>query len=101
MYAKCSNFAYIKVPLAIGGSMPLLQVRDFPGELYETISRVAQVENRSISQQTIVLLKTALSITKERMARRKSVLEEIDRFNIKDTQRFPDPAKFTREDRDR
>jgi hypothetical protein len=81
--------------------MPLLQVRDIPKELYETISRVAQMENRSISQQTIVLLKTALNITSERMARRKSVLQEIDNLQIKNTQKFPDPAKLTREDRDR
>ena len=42
--------------------MPLLQVRDIPKELYETISKVAQIENRSISQQTIVLLKVALNL---------------------------------------
>jgi Fe-S cluster biosynthesis and repair protein YggX len=81
--------------------MPLLQVRDIPKELYETLSRVAQLENRSISQQTIVLLKKALNITNERMARRKSVLQEIDNLQIKNAQKFPDPAKLTREDRDR
>jgi Fe-S cluster biosynthesis and repair protein YggX len=81
--------------------MPLLQVRDIPKALYETISRVAQVENRSIAQQTIVLLKKALNITNERTARRKSVLQEIDNFQIENAQEFPDPAKLTREDRDR
>ena len=81
--------------------MPLLQVRDFPSELYETISRVAQAENRSVPQQTIVLLKTALSITGERKTRRKAVLSEINDLNIKNTNSFPDPAQFTREDRDR
>jgi len=81
--------------------MPLLQVRDFPKELYDTISRVAQAENRSIPQQTIVLLKTALNITQERKIRRKTVLHEIDNLNIKNTNKFPDPADLTREDRDR
>jgi hypothetical protein len=81
--------------------MPLLQVRDFPKELYDAISQVARVENRSIPQQTIVLLKTALSITHERKARRRAVLKEIDDFNIENTNKFPDPAKLTREDRDR
>ena len=81
--------------------MPLLQVRDFPSELYETISRVARAENRSVPQQTIVLLKTALSITEERKTRRDAVLREIDNLNIKNTNKFPDPAKLTREDRDR
>ena len=81
--------------------MPLLQVRDFPTELYDAISRVARAENRSIPQQTIVLLKTALSITQERKARRQAVLREIDDLNIKDANNFPDPSKLTREDRDR
>jgi hypothetical protein len=47
------------------------------------------------------LLKKALNITNERMARRKSVLQEIDSLNIKNANKFPDPAKLTREDRDR
>jgi len=81
--------------------MPLLQVRDIPKELYETISRVAHAENRSISQQTIVLLRNALNITNERMAHRKAVLREIDNFQIENAQKFPDPAVLIREDRDR
>ena len=81
--------------------MPLLQVRDFPKELYETISRVAKAENRSVPQQTIVLLKTALDITEDRKAKRKSVLSEINNLNIKNTNKFPDPSKLIREDRDR
>ena len=81
--------------------MPLLQVRDFPKELYDAISRKASSENRSVPQQTIVLLKTALNITEERKTRRKAVLSEIENFNIKNAAKFPDPAKLTREDRDR
>jgi len=53
--------------------MPLLQVREFPKELYDTM---------------------------ERKTRRKTVLLEIDSLNIKNTNKFPDPAKLTREDRD-
>jgi hypothetical protein len=81
--------------------MPLLQVGDISDELYETISQAAQMENRSISQQTIVLLQKALNITQERKLRRKYVLEEINALNIKNVDNFPDPAKLTREDRDR
>jgi len=87
--------------LNTGAIMPLLQVRDFPSELYDTLSRVARTENRSIPQQTIVLLKTALNITQEQKARRKAVLRDIDNLNIKNTNRFPPPEKLTREDRDR
>ena len=81
--------------------MPLLQVRDFPKELYEEVSRVARSENRSVPQQTIVLLKTALNIPHEQKMRRKTVLREINYLKIKNARQFPDPAKLTREDRDR
>jgi hypothetical protein len=81
--------------------MPLLQVRDFPKELYDSISQVARAENRSVPQQTIVLLKAALNITQERKARRKAVLNEIDELDIKKADSFPDPVKLIREDRDR
>jgi len=81
--------------------MPLLQVRDFPQELYEAISRVAKAENRSVPQQTVVLLKSALNITGERKTRRKAVLSEINNLTIKNINKFPDPSKLTREDRDR
>ena len=81
--------------------MPLLQIRDFPKEVYETISRLAKTENRSVPQQTVVLLKTALKITEDRKARRNAVLSEINNLDIKNTNKFPDPAKLTREDRDK
>ena len=81
--------------------MPLLQVRDFPADLYDTISRVAREENRSIPQQTIVLLKTALNITQERKTRRKAALAETDILKLKNVESFPDPVRLIREDRDR
>ena len=34
--------------------MPLLQVRDFPGEIYEQITLEAKRQNITIAQQTIV-----------------------------------------------
>ena len=81
--------------------MPLLQVRDFPPELYGAISMAAQEENRSIPQQTVVLLKNALNITGERKSRRIAALKEIYNFNIINSNEFPDPADLIREDRDR
>jgi hypothetical protein len=41
--------------------MPLLQVRDVPEDLYKTIAEIAEQDNRSIAQETIVLLKRALN----------------------------------------
>jgi len=81
--------------------MPLLQVRDFPTELYEKLSRVADTENRSVPQQTIVLLKSALAAHTEPRNRREAVLREIDGFDIECAGTFPDPAQMIREDRDR
>jgi len=80
--------------------MPLLQVRDFPQELYETISRVANAEKRSVPQQTIVLLESALAANQERKKRREAVLREIDNFYIENANSLPDPAMLIREERD-
>lgn len=81
--------------------MPLLQVRDIPEDLYEELSRVAAAENRSIAQETIVLLRKALNLQQERYARRKRILQEIKEMKFENTDGFPDPAQLIREDRDR
>jgi hypothetical protein len=81
--------------------MPLLQVRDIPEDLYECLAKVAQSENRSIAQETIVLLRSALNQKEERKARRRKILEEINEISLGDTDKFPDPALLIREDRDR
>ena len=81
--------------------MPLLQVRDFPEEVYESLAKVAKEDNRSISQETIVLLRSALNQKEERKSRRRRVLDEIDKMNLGDTDKFPDPVILIREDRDR
>jgi len=81
--------------------MALLQVRDVPDELYERLSRVAESEHRSISQETIVLLKKALEFQQERRSRRKSVLAQIKATKLPNTHTFPDPAQLLREDRER
>lgn len=81
--------------------MPLLQVRDIPDDLYDKLTRVARAENRSISQETIVLLRGALNQKEERLARRKKVLSLISELNITNTSSFPDPAMLIREDRDK
>jgi hypothetical protein len=81
--------------------MPLLQVRDIPNDLYETLSKVAAAENRSIAQETIVLLKKALNFQQENLSRRKRILEEIQALNFTGTDAFPNPADLIREERDR
>jgi hypothetical protein len=41
--------------------MPLLQVRDFPDDVYEEIAFEAHRQNRTIAQQTVILIKKALA----------------------------------------
>ncbi len=81
--------------------MPILQVRDVPDDLYERLARVAREENRSISQETIVLLRKALNLQQERLIRRERVLEEIENLTLEGSESLPDPAELIREDRER
>lgn len=98
MYAKCIIFVCM---ISMEVYMPLLQVRNVPHDLYELLSKIAKQENRSIAQETVVLLRTALNLKEERVVRRKTVLEEIDKIRIMRPSKFPDPAKLIRKDRDR
>lgn len=81
--------------------MPLLQVRDVPEELYQKLAQVAESEHRSIAQETIVLLKKALGLQQERVARRQSLLEEIKKVALGRGRKFSNAADLIREDRDR
>ncbi len=81
--------------------MPLLQVRDFPKDIYEKLSERAQREHRSVAQETIVLLKQQLIHDDNAIYRRKQVLSQLlnKPVFIKDTSL--NPVDLIREDRDR
>lgn len=81
--------------------MPLLQVRDFPEDLYRDIARAARADHRSIAQETVVLVRSALGMKEDRVSRRSEVLQKISEYEMPDTRRFPDPAELVREDRER
>ena len=82
--------------------MAILQVRDVPDELYESLSAIAREENRSISQETIILLKNALKLKTGRKAKRNFILAEIDQLKSLEKQNnLPAPEDLIREDRDR
>ena len=81
--------------------MPLLQVRNLPDDLYEKLSSVAAADNRRIAQETIVLLRKALELKGERVARRKQLFEEIQSRTIPNVDSFPDAAELIRKDRER
>lgn len=80
--------------------MPTLQVRDLPEDVYIRLSAVAQEENRSLAQQTIVLLKESLGLHNNNKLRRKSVLTKIQEKGYKDIDDI-NPVDLIREDRDR
>jgi hypothetical protein len=81
--------------------MALLQVRDFPQELYEALARVAKEEHRSTPQQTVVLLREALGRPDERARRRMSLFRQISEMGLSLAADAREPADLVREDRDR
>jgi len=80
--------------------MPTLQVRDLPEEVYVQINYLAEKEHRSLSQETIVLLKEGLITKLGNKERRRKLLEKIHELDIDGT-KYPDPVALIREDRDR
>ena len=81
--------------------MPLLQVRDFPSDIYEEIKAKAKQEHRTISQQTIVLIKDSLERNSSDKDRRLKVLERIKNRAVPVEVKKIDPVEWIREDRNR
>ena len=81
--------------------MPLLQVRDFPEDIYEEISFEAKRQNRTIAQQTIVLIKKGLGEEISDRERRRRLLEEVSNWHVPEAAKAVDCVKWIREDRAR
>ena len=81
--------------------MPLLQVRDFPEDIYEEITFEAKRQNRTIAQQTIVLIKKGLDEEISNKERIRQVLERVNSRDIPDSVKAIDHVKWIREDRAR
>ena len=81
--------------------MPLLQVRDFPADIYEEITFEARQQNRTIAQQTIVLIKKGLGEEISNKERLRRLLEEISKNDIPEEAKAIDHVKWIREDRNR
>ena len=81
--------------------MPLLQVRDFPKDIYDEIAFEAKRENRTISQQTIVLIKKGLGEEVSNQERRRRLLEKISNRYVPEEAKKIDVVKWIREDRER
>jgi len=81
--------------------MPLLQVRNFPQDLYEDIGRIAESERRSIAQQTVVLLRDAVQQSPSEKERRHQILARLARIAEAVPDGIPTPEAYIREDRER
>jgi hypothetical protein len=81
--------------------MPLLQVRDFPADVYEDITFEAQRQNRTIAQQTIVLIKKGLGSAISNRERRRIAVERTKEWNVPAGAQALDHVKLIREDRNR
>ena len=81
--------------------MPLLQVRNFPEDIYEEISFEARRQNRTIAQQTIVLIKKGLREEISNNERLRQILERVHSRDIPEKAKAIDVVKWIREDRNR
>ncbi len=80
--------------------MPTLQVRDLPEDIYVQLNYLAEKEHRSLSQETIVVLKEGLESKLGNTDRRRKLLESANVLDI-DGSKLPDPVVLIREDRER
>ena len=81
--------------------MPLLQVRDFPEDVYKKIALAAKRQNRTLAQQVVVLLEKGLGQEQSNRERRTQLLSRIERRHISEEVRAIDATAWIREDRDR
>jgi len=81
--------------------MPLLQVRDFPEDIYEEITFEARKQNRTIAQQTIVLIKKGLQEELSNRERRRLAIEKTFSRSMPLDAKSTDYVSLVREDRER
>ncbi|MDR1470705.1 MAG: hypothetical protein LBT00_15605 [Spirochaetaceae bacterium] len=81
--------------------MPLLQVKDFPVDVYEEIIFEAQMQNRTMAQQTIMLIKKGLGEKLPNRERRRLALERTFSREVPPNAKLVDYVPLVREDRDR
>ncbi|GHV75092.1 hypothetical protein AGMMS49940_23940 [Spirochaetia bacterium] len=78
--------------------MPLLQVRDFPDDIYEEISFTARKERRTIAQQTIVLIQKGLGKEISSKERRQRAYERIMARDVPEAAKAINDVELIRED---
>jgi len=81
--------------------MPLLQVRDFPKDIYDQIIFEARRQNRTIGQQITVLIKKGLDQKISNQERRRLAIERTSARIISEEAKKIDFGKLLQEDRAR
>jgi hypothetical protein len=82
--------------------MPSLQVRNVPEHIYKRIVQLAELERRSIAQETLSLLENALGIDSSYKKQREKLIDCILKENENNySNESVDPVKLIREDRER
>ena len=80
-------------------SMPALQIRNLPDDVYHALQERAQREGRSLSQQALMELRRLPEL--EARERRRAVLGRLrERSTPESFANLPDPVDLIREDRD-
>jgi hypothetical protein len=79
-------------------SMPTLQIRDLPDDVYRSVAAAAQAEQRSLSQQAVVELRRALGLGTD--DRRAAILARLRASGRRLPAQAISPEAMQREDRD-
>jgi len=82
-------------------TMPLLQVRDCPEDIYKKISYIARKQNRTIAQQILVTLEKGLNQDTSNVERRRALLDRIHERTIPLAALQIDDVTLIKEDRKR
>jgi len=81
--------------------MALLQVRNFPDDVYGVIATLARTERRSVAQQTTLLVERGLAQEVSIGERRKAALTRAMARTIPAKAKTADTLAMIREDRNR
>jgi plasmid stability protein len=81
--------------------MPTLQVRDLPDDVYYRLTELAKMDNRSLAQETVVVLRRGLGENEDPRRRRRTILSTLPDIRLREDRPVPSPQELIREDRDR
>jgi plasmid stability protein len=81
--------------------MALLQVRNFPDDIYAAIREEAHRERRSIAQQTVLFVERGMRADSGRAVRRRMALERAITRDVPEDFGCVDFTSLIREDRER